>query len=108
MVLAALLAMDNWTPERVRQVANLVYRGAARRLVDYTSTRIEQFLDGGSAGDYATALQLLLAKEQAALSSLVDETNGPLRPVAETETAWLAAQLHKDTASRVTRARTAA
>ena len=95
VVMTTLLAADRITPERARALAHLVYRGAIHRIVDYGQQTVQRALADGRRrlGDYRTAMQILLAKEQAALSSLVPHTSGESKKVAQVETSFLTQRL---------------
>lgn len=94
-VLGTLLAVDHITPARARLLTHLVYRGASKRIVDYAQRIVNQALSGESAtpSDYKTAMDTLLAKEQAALHSIVQHADPKARAQAQAEVEFLAGRL---------------
>ena len=95
VVMAGLLLTDRITPERAKTFAHLVYQGAMKRIVDYGERMIQSVLTerGKRRVDYRARMHNLLAKEQAALSSIVTHCDEQSQEVARAETEFLKARL---------------
>ena len=95
VVVTGLLLTDRITPERACAFAHLVYQGAMKRIIDYGERTIHRVLTGPgkTTGDYRTQMHNLLAKEQAALDSIVTHCDDQSQQVARTETEFLRARL---------------
>ena len=95
VVMAALLLTDRITPEWASTLAHLVYQGAMKRIVDYGERTIQRMLTERKNGtvDYRAWMHNLLAKEQAALCSIVTHCDDQSQEVAKAETEFLKARL---------------
>lgn len=95
VALATLLTVDSLDTTRARRLAFLVYQGAIKRLVDDAQAIIQTTLAGHNEPviDYSAALGVLLAKEQAALHSILDHALPAARHDIGRETKTLATRL---------------